>query len=688
GSLTLHADGSYSYVSTPDAVPAAGAQDVFVYTIRDGDGDLSTTTLTIALSDSGLVACDEATAAVHEAALPGGSDPLSAAETVTGSLADNVSGGGGPYIFSLVGSATGSYGTLTLGADGSYSYTLTGPYTSSPAADDGANVESGVETFTYRVIDANGNSQTATIRIDIVDDVPRAFLPEHGMMVDQVNETRSIGGDLRFAAAAGADGVGSVAFTFAEGAPALDANGNRISLDGQPLYLYYGADETQLLARTGPDGEVGFRIDLDPAADSYTLTTYGVLSNDTSIVLSNLSGVGSAGHVNFKGLLNVGDTLHDVLMSSTSGSINSSSSDVAVGNQWIDVNENIRFDFLNDLAVDTQSSTGFSYSTHNLISSFRQSIAQVQGSNGLVNLTVLAIVADNDNVFGSGDPGESYVPLSTGDVRVYDAQGNDVTGSVTLIDNGDSITIRGLRDDWSFEVGSATQFSALQVTGATGSASFALGTFSYSQVLPDQPIELSYRIQAVDGDGDAIYSSLQATLYPRADALEGGAGNDTLTGTAGGDWIFGHDGDDVLSGLLGDDALAGGAGDDILVGGPGNDLLSGGPGADTFVWNSGDSGVDRITDFTPGEDRLDLSDLLVGIDGSLDSQELAGSLSGYLSMTFGASTTITVNPDAAGPLPANQSIVLEGIDLSLAYGSSDQATIIQGMLDDGSLKVV
>ncbi|MNF86434.1 Poly(beta-D-mannuronate) C5 epimerase 7 [compost metagenome] len=226
------------------------------------------------------------------------------------------------------------------------------------------------------------------------------------------------------------------------------------------------------------------------------------------------------------------------------------------------------------------------------------------------------------------------------------------------------------------------------MTGASGSTSFALGPFSYSQVLPDQPIELSYQIDATDGDGDAITSSLQATLYPRSDALEGGVGNDSLSGTAGADWIFGHAGDDSLSGLLGDDALSGGAGNDILDGGQGSDLLSGGAGEDTFVWNSGDTGIDRITDFTPGEDHLDLSDLLVGVDGALDLPELASSLTGYLDMAFGASTTITVNPDAQGPLPASQSIVLEGIDLSQAYGSNDQATIIQGMLDDGSLKVV
>ena len=47
GTLTLNANGTYSYDGAPNVVPPAGATDTFVYTIRDGDGDLSTTTLTI-----------------------------------------------------------------------------------------------------------------------------------------------------------------------------------------------------------------------------------------------------------------------------------------------------------------------------------------------------------------------------------------------------------------------------------------------------------------------------------------------------------------------------------------------------------------------------------------------------------------------------------------------------------------
>ena len=49
GKLTLAAGGSYSY--TRDAGTAGGADDVFTYTVKDGDGDLSHTTLTISIGN-------------------------------------------------------------------------------------------------------------------------------------------------------------------------------------------------------------------------------------------------------------------------------------------------------------------------------------------------------------------------------------------------------------------------------------------------------------------------------------------------------------------------------------------------------------------------------------------------------------------------------------------------------------
>jgi Ca2+-binding RTX toxin-like protein len=89
------------------------------------------------------------------------------------------------------------------------------------------------------------------------------------------------------------------------------------------------------------------------------------------------------------------------------------------------------------------------------------------------------------------------------------------------------------------------------------------------------------------------------------DLADGGAGNDTIWGDNGRDILRGGDGNDLLSGGNNRDQLFGGAGADTLTGGGFNDLLTGGTGADVFVITPA-SGTDRITDFEPGIDRIDL----------------------------------------------------------------------------------
>ncbi|SQH74002.1 RTX toxin, putative (fragment) [Shewanella benthica] len=130
------------------------------------------------------------------------------------------------------------------------------------------------------------------------------------------------------------------------------------------------------------------------------------------------------------------------------------------------------------------------------------------------------------------------------------------------------------------------------------------------------------------------------------------------------------DGDDTLDGGTGDDLLFGQGGNDILIGGLGDDILIGGLGGDTFVWNQGESGTDHITDFNLNEDKLDLSDLLQG--------ENAGNLGNYLNFTVENGTT-TIEIDATQDGNIDQLIVLDGVDLSARFGTTDEA-IINGLL--------
>jgi Ca2+-binding RTX toxin-like protein len=547
---------------------------------------------------------------------------------------------------------------------------------------------------TATVTDGDGDSVTAPVSIDLGgnirfdDDNPGVFVPVHALLVDQTATPHTVIAGLNFADLAGADGVGNVVFNFTDGALATDAHGALLKLDGQQLYLHYGVDHTVLVATTsaGVGGTTGYSIDIDPASDTYTLTTFGVISNGFEVVVADLTGV-SAGNADYKALLDVSGTTQDVLISSIGGdSINTTSTDIGIANNWIDTGEVARFDFVNGLAAGVGNITGFVYTSHNLASSYRQSVAQVKGGGGDAVLIVTAIIADNDYVFGSSDPGETQVDIGISNIKVFDGV-TDVTGSVILTDLGNSVSIDGMQAGWTFQIDSTTPFSAVHVEGGAGD-DFALGLFSYSQVLVGAPIDLAHSIIATDGDGDSVASAINATLYPLASSVEGTGTAETITGTSGVDNLFGYGGDDTLVGLLGDDVLSGGDGQDTLIGGQGNDLLSGGADSDTFVWLHDDAlgGTvaapisDVVTDFQVGVDKLDLTGLLDG-----EQSAVPGSLETYLNFTFGATTTITADSNGAIAGGDIQTIQLAGADLAAHYGGADAATVIAGMLADNTL---
>ncbi|PXX75422.1 retention module-containing protein [Pseudomonas sp. LAMO17WK12:I9] len=198
GTLTLDAFGNATYHSNPNSVTAHDSQDVFVYTVRDADGDESTTTITIQICGTELRAVTDQDITVFEKALDlskdgqdlaagtvVGSDPGNTGETASGTLVGSVIGGSGAITYTLVGSATGTYGQILLNPDGTYRYTLTSAPKTSPNANDGPNVLS--ESFTYKATDAVGNTTTSTIQISIVDDVPQAVASERAVTALEVD---------------------------------------------------------------------------------------------------------------------------------------------------------------------------------------------------------------------------------------------------------------------------------------------------------------------------------------------------------------------------------------------------------------------------------------------------------------------------------------------------------------------
>jgi hypothetical protein len=166
--------------------PGSGyAGDIVLgYTVSDGDGDTSESSLVITVgadSEPTVVVSD---GEVDEAALDGGSDASSEAETTTGVFTIAT---GGDALASLVvggedvtggGTVSGVYGELTVSqaADGSYSwrYTLGGNTTDHPDAGSTGTAEGVEDVFAVVVTDQDGDTAGDTLNIAILDDGPQA----------------------------------------------------------------------------------------------------------------------------------------------------------------------------------------------------------------------------------------------------------------------------------------------------------------------------------------------------------------------------------------------------------------------------------------------------------------------------------------------------------------------------------
>jgi len=119
----------------------------------------------------------------------------------------------------------------------------------------------------------------------------------------------------------------------------------------------------------------------------------------------------------------------------------------------------------------------------------------------------------------------------------------------------------------------------------------------------------------------------------------------------------------TVNGTAGRDTLIGTAGDDVITGGKGGDTLAGGAGADHFVYTSLQEGIDSITDFEPGQDRIVLTQLLASL-GIGSATPLAD---GYVTCrASGTDAMIGIDPDGPGSAAIRNLVLLRNRSCSVA----------------------
>jgi VCBS repeat-containing protein len=218
GSITIMADGSYSYVTDENDVAVQALRllgqtltDVFTYTVTDAGGLTDTNQLTVTIrgrNDNPVANPDQGTAIEKGGAFNGtaganavgnvldnDTDTDSASDGETKSVAGVVAGLVSEASGDIGESVTGVYGSITINSDGTYVYVI-----------DESNVDvqglrlisdTLTDVFTYTVVDAGGlvDTNQVTILLQGANDTPFEITPT-GLTIDENSANGTLVGQL------------------------------------------------------------------------------------------------------------------------------------------------------------------------------------------------------------------------------------------------------------------------------------------------------------------------------------------------------------------------------------------------------------------------------------------------------------------------------------------------------------
>ncbi|UNV94013.1 VCBS domain-containing protein [Comamonas sp. 7D-2] len=174
GKITIHADGTYTYTlnNSDPRVNELGQgdklSDVFSYTIRDSDGDFSTTTITITINGTNDVptVTNDAKSVTEDVNVTGGNLTVKGAVTITDPDAGQSTFDTATLKLTSSTHAGGALGVIVMKPDGTYTYNVDNAAVQFLKAG-----ESIVETYTVASADGSATS-TITITINGVNDAP------------------------------------------------------------------------------------------------------------------------------------------------------------------------------------------------------------------------------------------------------------------------------------------------------------------------------------------------------------------------------------------------------------------------------------------------------------------------------------------------------------------------------------
>ncbi len=636
GTVIANPDGTFTYTPNADF----NGTDSFTYSLSDGQGGGATATVSVAVApvNDAPNAVDDTVAAVANMDTSG-----QGGSTTFDVLANDSDPDGDPLNASLLGDA--SHGTVLVNPDGTFTYTPDTGFT-------------GADSFTYSLSDGKGASDWATVTVSVSE--ANAITGTEGD--DRLDGTD--GGDRIFGLGGGDRLYGHDGDDLLDGGAGNDVlhggAGDDVLIGGAGAERLYGGagrdvfryqsledrgdqirdfergqdviDISELLASLGYTGS-------DPVADGYLMQVYSGRGRALQLKIDPDGAGGGAGFETLVTLYGTGSAPleigTDILVASAGGTPPANDPPVAADDSAAtDEDMGVVIDVLaNDSDPDGDSlkasiATGpahgalianpdgtFTYTPEadfNGVDSFTYSVSDGKGGSDTASVTV-TVAPVNDAPVAADDQANTQedTPVS------IDVLANDTDA------DGDALTT-ALRTEAAHGAVAANPDGSYTYTPEAG----FIGTDSFTYSLSD-------------GKGGSDWATVSVTVGA-PDTIVGTEGNDTLAGTEGADHILG---------LGGNDRLYGYDGDDVLIGGAGADRLYGGAGSDVFRYESLEDSGDHIFDFTPGEDVIDLRDLLSDIDYTGSDPEADGFLQQVVTDTrLGQAVQLQIDPDgAAGP---------------------------------------